>query len=85
MLTHIRLSQINDVRYHLILAFFWLEHFLADPVCNVVNLTKTVLYMEEMNHCFVVIYVFVGANSPNYGKNEEDENMIIKGNIIKKY
>ena len=26
----------------------------------------------------------MGANSPNYGKNEEDENMIIKGNIIVK-
>ena len=29
--------------------------FLGDPVCNVVNLTKTVLYMGEMNHYFVAI------------------------------
>ena len=57
--------------------------FLGDPVCNVVNLTKTVLYMGEMNHYFVAIQVFVGANSPNYGKNEE--NMIINGNIAVKY
>ena len=29
--------------------------FLGDPVCNVVNLTKTVLYMGETNHYFVAI------------------------------
>ena len=63
----------------------WTFFLLGDPVCNVVKLTKTVFYMGEMNHYFVVIYVFVGANSPNYGKNEEDENMIIKGNITVKY
>ena len=60
-----------------------LKGFLGDPVCNVVNLTKT--YIREMNHYFVAIWVFVGANAPNYGKNEEDENMIIKDNIIKTY
>ncbi len=57
--------------------------FLGDPVCNMVNLTKTVLYMGEMNHYFLEIQCFVGANSPNYGKNEE--NMIINGNINVKY
>ena len=29
--------------------------FLGDPVYNVVKLTKTVLYMGEMNHYFLVI------------------------------
>ena len=59
--------------------------FLGDTVCDVVKLTKTVFFMGEMNHYFVLIQVFVGATSPNYGKNEEDQNMIIKGNITEKY
>ena len=57
--------------------------FLGDPVCNVVKLTKTVLYMGEMNHYFLVIQCFACAKSPNYGKNEE--NMIINGNITVNY
>ena len=55
-----------------------IEHvFLSDPVCNVVKLNKTMLYMGKMEHNISYYLSFACANSVNWWEN--DEKRIING------
>ena len=59
--------------------------FLTGPVCNVVNLSKTMLYMEEMKHNLSYFLTLACANSVKWWENENDEKQIINADFAHKW